>query len=175
MAHPVAQANPLECLAGLFPSLLTSNPGVDQRELDVVQAGGPRQQVESLEHEADLLVPDPGQLVVLQLRYPVAIEPVLPTCGTVETADQVHQRRFARPRRSHDCHELVLADGHVHAAERANDLASHVILALEIAGDDDRVPGDIGREHGHPLFGIQYGTGHSLRPISASICALARR
>ena len=55
------------------------------------------------------------------------------------------------------------------------DLAAHVVLALEVAGDDDGVPGDIGRQHGHPLFGVHQGAGQSFRPISASICALARR
>ena len=41
--------------------------GVDQRQLDVVQRGGARQQVERLKDEADLLVADARQLVVVHL------------------------------------------------------------------------------------------------------------
>ena len=70
--HPVGQPDPGERLGGQLPPLLRAHAGVDQRQLDVVQAGGPRQQVEGLEDEADLLVADPGQLVVLQLGDPDA-------------------------------------------------------------------------------------------------------
>ena len=34
---------------------------------------------------------------------------------------------------------------------------------------------DVRRQHGHPLAGVAQARGHSVRPISASSCALARR
>ena len=45
---------------------------VDERQLDVVEGGGARQQVEGLEDEADLAVADGGQLVVVHLRDDLA-------------------------------------------------------------------------------------------------------
>ena len=45
-------------------ALLAGHPGVDQRQLDLLQRRRPRKKVERLEHEADLLVADRGQLVV---------------------------------------------------------------------------------------------------------------
>ena len=43
-------------------ALAAADPGVEQRQLDVAQQRGLRQQVEGLEDEADLLVADGGQL-----------------------------------------------------------------------------------------------------------------
>ena len=106
-----------QCVGGQLPPLLGPHAGIHQRQLDIVQAGGPGKQVEGLEHEADLLVADPGQLVVLQLGDPVAVEPVLPGRGAVQAADQVHQGGLARARGPHDGHELVLPDGEVHPAD----------------------------------------------------------
>src|SRR5215212_6872994 len=54
----LAELHPLERLRGAPAPLVGRHAGVDERELDVVQCGRPRQQVERLEYEADLLVPD---------------------------------------------------------------------------------------------------------------------
>ena len=69
--------DPVERVGRERAPLLGAHAGIDQRQLDVVQRGGAGQQVEGLEDEPDLLVADPGQLVVAQLRDPVAVEPVL--------------------------------------------------------------------------------------------------
>ena len=63
----VAEAHPLQRLARPLPPLGAREAGVDQRQLDVVQGVGARQQVEGLEDEADLLVADAGQLAVVEL------------------------------------------------------------------------------------------------------------
>ena len=49
---------------------------VDQRQLHVVQRRGPGQQVEGLKDEADFLVADARQLVVIQLADQLAVQPV---------------------------------------------------------------------------------------------------
>ena len=54
---------------------------IDQGQLDVVEGGGAGQQVEGLEDEADLLVADAGELVVVELADQLAVEPVLPLEG----------------------------------------------------------------------------------------------
>ena len=70
---------------------------IDEWKLHIVQRRGARQQVERLEDEADLLIPDARQLVVIHLAHLLAVEQVASFCWSVEAADQVHQRRFARP------------------------------------------------------------------------------
>ena len=65
--HAVAQVHHLQGPPRPLQPLLLGHAGVDQRQLDVVQRGGARQQVEGLEDEADLAVADRGQLVVVHL------------------------------------------------------------------------------------------------------------
>ena len=110
---------------------------IDQRQLDVVQRGGARQQVEGLEDEADLLVADARQLVVVQLADQLAVEPVAALGGRVQAADQVHQRGLAGAGRAHDGHVLVVLDAQGDAAQRLHLLLrAHVVGAPQILDDD---------------------------------------
>src|SRR5438093_1860783 len=103
-----------------------------ERELHVVERGRARQQIERLEHEADLFVPDPGQLVVVHLARLLAVQQVRPFGGRVEASDQIHQRRFTRPRRPHDRHVLAAIDGNRHAAQRVDLFRAHHVRLPEI-------------------------------------------
>jgi hypothetical protein len=71
------------------------HPGIDQRQLDIVQGIGTGQQVEGLEDEADLAVAQGGQPGVGQVRDQVAVQPVLAAVRAVQATDDVHQRRLA--------------------------------------------------------------------------------
>src|SRR5262249_34504385 len=68
MIHALAETDDLEDLlrAPVTLGRLHAIPArvVEQRKLDVVERRGARQQVEALEHEADLLVADVGQFVL---------------------------------------------------------------------------------------------------------------
>jgi Cu/Zn superoxide dismutase len=134
--------------------------GVHHRQLDVGERGGTGQQVERLEHEADFLVADPGQGIITQFAHPVSVEPVLAFGRRVETADHVHERGLARPRRPHDRHELVAANGDVDPSEGVHDFAPHVVLPLEVAGDDHRVPRNVRGQQCHPLRSVEHFPAH---------------
>ena len=111
---------------------------VEQRQLDVVERRGARQQVEALEHEPDLLVAHGGQRVLRHRRHVLAVEQVLARRRPVEAADDVHERRLARARRSGDREELAALHFEVDAAQRLHlDLADDVGLD-EVLDRDDR-------------------------------------
>jgi hypothetical protein len=95
--HTVPQAHLFERASGALAPLLGSHAGVDERQLDVVERRGPGQQVEGLEDEANFLVSDVGQLVVVHLAHLLAVELVAAFAGRIEATDEVHQRRLARP------------------------------------------------------------------------------
>ncbi len=139
--HAVLEPHACQRVSGQLPALAPAHPGVDQGQLDVVQRRGPREQVERLEHEADLLVADPRELVVAQFRDPVAVEPVFAAGRAVQAADHVHEGGLPRARRAHDGDELVLPDDEIHAAERVHHLAPHVVVPLELPGHDDGIAG----------------------------------
>ena len=69
--------------------------GVDQRQFDVVQRGGTGQQIEGLEHETDLLVAHRRELVVVEVGNLGVVETVGTEGRRIETAEQVHERRFS--------------------------------------------------------------------------------
>jgi len=102
-----------------------------------VQRGGAGEQVEGLEDEADLLVADAGELVIVERGDVVAVEPVAAAGGRVEASDEVHQGGFAGAGGAHDGDVLVVADAQVDAAERVDLLVAHLVGLPEIAGDDD--------------------------------------
>src|SRR5690606_2697719 len=92
VVHPVSEADAHERLGGALAALALALPGVDQRELDVLEAVDARQQVERLEDEPDLAVAHRGEVVVRERRDVAVVEDVAAGGGDVEAADNVHQR-----------------------------------------------------------------------------------
>src|ERR1043166_9503563 len=70
---------------------------IERRQFDVLHRGRARQQVETLKYEPDRRVPHAGKLVPRQPRDVASIEDVPATRRTIETAENVHERRLARP------------------------------------------------------------------------------
>ena len=94
---------------------------VDQRQLDVALRGGAGQQVERLEDEADLAVADARRAGCRSgRRRRLAVEPVAAAGRGVQAAEDVHHRRLARPRVTHDRDHLALVDVQRHAVEGAH-------------------------------------------------------
>src|SRR4051812_10352769 len=110
---------------------------VNERELDILDCRRAREQIEALKNEADLRVPDDGALVAIERRDVDAVELVRAVSGTVETPEDVHQRRLAGAGRSHDRQELALIDDEVDARKRADfDLAHRIDLGQAMDLDD---------------------------------------
>src|SRR2546430_2025920 len=93
---------------------------VDERQLDVLDRVQPREQVVRLKDESDVLVADPSELVVGQLADVLAREHVGAAVGDVEAAENVHECRLPRPRRTHDRDELRGPDIEIHPAQRVH-------------------------------------------------------
>ena len=91
---------------------------VEEGELDVAPGGEVVEQLELLEDEADALVADVRQLVGVHPRDVLAGEEVAAGGRVVEAADDVHQRRLARPRGTDHGDEVALVDGEADAVQR---------------------------------------------------------
>ena len=93
-------------------------------------------QVERLEDEADLLVPDHRQLVVIELADIGAVEEVAACRRHVQATDDVHESGLARAAGAHDGDELAFADMHVDTAQRLDvDLAHPIGLGDPLERD----------------------------------------
>src|SRR5439155_1241072 len=111
---------------------------VDQRKLHVLDGVEARQQVEGLEHEADVLVADRRELVVGELSHVLPGEHVRAGIGYVEATEDVHERRLARARGTHDRDELARSDVEIDAPERVHrDLSTDRVGLCDAAELDD--------------------------------------
>src|ERR1022692_236375 len=84
--------------------------GIHQRQFDILRRAGPRQQVELLEYEPDLLVPDLRQFVAIELCDADSVQLVTPRRRLVEAPENVHQGGFAGSGWPHDGDEIPALD-----------------------------------------------------------------
>ena len=75
-------------------------------------------QVEALEHEADVALAELGALLFLEAAHFGAEEFIGTAGGIVQQAQNVQQRGFAAARRAHDGDELAVLDFEGNAVER---------------------------------------------------------
>jgi len=99
---------------------------VKRRHQDVFQDRGVGEQVEALEHEADVFVSKLRELVVVELHDVAAGEEEPARGRYVETAHEVHQGGLPRSGGPHDGREFALIDPEVDALEDVQDLVAHV-------------------------------------------------
>ena len=133
----VAQPHGLQCRDGtLAPLGRLVLRVVHQRQLDVLDGRGLRQQVVVLEDEADLAVAQRRPLVLVHRAHRDAVEVVLPRRRRVEAAQRVEQRRLPGSRRTHDRHELPLADRERHPAQGVDRLVADPEIAPDLFQPD---------------------------------------
>src|SRR5690606_3592951 len=142
--HALAEAHLLERLGRELPSLgraLRRVPLVDERQGDVLEGRLARQQMEALEHEADVSVAHLGELLGGELLAADGREGAVAGRRRVEAAAQVHERRLARARLADDGDELARAALQVDAIEGAPHLPAHGVVPREGAPVDEGAQG----------------------------------
>src|SRR5947209_8641008 len=129
--QPVRQPDAPEQLGGALMALGGAHPvDIQQRQLDVLQCRGAREQVEVLKDEAEPLIAQPRPLIDRHGSDLLASEAIAAGGGTVEAAEDIHQRRFSRAGRSDQREILARLDGERHAVQRLDlDLAEVIHLA----------------------------------------------
>ena len=94
----------------LPPLAAAQTPGIEQRQFHVLQRARAREQIEALEDETDLSIPQAGALVARHVDHFFALQQITAAGGTVEAAERVHQRGLAGARRAHQGHVFSLID-----------------------------------------------------------------
>jgi hypothetical protein len=150
---PVAEPDLVEGLAGPVHPLAAPHAPVQQGRGDVLQRAGPAEQVEPLEHEPDGRVAQLGAAVVGQLRGVAPGQLVAARVGPVQQAEQVEQRRLARPGGADDGGPLAALD-----------------VQVDVAQDGDgQPPPPVGpRDPAHAQHGRRVRVGGQRRLLSSS-------
>jgi len=112
---------------------------VDQGQFHVVERGGSGEQVEGLKDEADFLVADAGQFVVIEFADEIAVEPIASLAGCIEAADEVHERGFTGTGRAHDGYIFAAIDFQVDATQSMDLLRAHFVGLPQFFGADDAI------------------------------------
>jgi hypothetical protein len=136
--HPLEEVH-----GGLFRLFLRNLAHPDRRQRAVLQDGQMREQVEVLEHHADL-APHLVDLLEIVGEF-LAVDDDLALLVLLQPVDAADHGRLARPRRAAD--DDALAAHHLEV-----DVLQHVELAVPFVHADD-LDGDIGVGHLH-LVGV---------------------
>src|SRR4051812_5337457 len=94
VVQPITETDITECLFSTVRTSFGIDAGVDQWQLDVFQTGGAGEQIERLEDEADFMIPDCGELVVIHLRNVLAAKKITARTRRIEATKHVHECRF---------------------------------------------------------------------------------
>ena len=137
----VGDAHLLEQGQGPLAALFPSHAGVEHGQLHVPDDARLGQQVVALEHEADLLIADAGQLTPAEALDCVPVQGVGARRGQVQAAQDGHKRRLARAGGADQGHELARLDAEVHAAQCVDGRAVGAIDLGQAQGLDDGGPG----------------------------------
>jgi hypothetical protein len=86
------------------------NAAVDQRQLHVLERGGAREQVESLEHETEIVATQARPLVAVEGADVDAPERIGAAARRVQAAKNIHDSGLARTARSHHRNEFAGID-----------------------------------------------------------------
>jgi hypothetical protein len=137
----VAHADPVEQLLGLGVRVgLLQATDLDRSERDVLQDRLVREEVEGLEHHADLGA-QPGERLAL-LGQRLAVEGDRALVDGLEPVDRAAQRRLAGARRTDHDDDLTAVHGEVDVAEDV-ELAEPLVDAVEYDERVTRVVGHI--------------------------------
>ncbi len=138
VGHPVNKIYFCQRLLGHLVTLRAGNAPVNQRQLDVVQSGGARQQIESLKDEPDFLIANTREFIIVHLRNVLAVKPIISLRSRIETTNQVHQRRFARAGWTGNGEILTAMDFERDPVQGVDLLSAHVVRLPNILhGDED--------------------------------------
>src|SRR3989449_6014571 len=137
MANALRETQSFEQFERTHPSLGARHAAaVLERQCDVLFDREPRHQIECLKDEADLAIADLRQTLARQRADVLAIELIAAGRGRVETTQDVHQRAFARTRRSGDRDVLAGDDPGIDAAQRLHVDPAEPIRFLQTICDD---------------------------------------
>ena len=109
-----------------------------ERQGDVLLRRQHREQVEELEDEADVATPELREVVVLERRDVDAVDLDRAARRLVETGEDVHERRLARPGRAHDRCQVAAGDVERDAAKRVDGGFPGSVPTRQLVGRDDR-------------------------------------
>ena len=141
--HSVGEPHHVQNLFCTLFSFAFGYTGINKRQCDIFQSGGPRQKIEGLKDKADLHIADVCQFIVVQLSNIGAIQLIRAACGGVQATDQIHQGAFSASGRPHKGYIFISGDLKVDAFEYFD----HFCSERKVPGDSAKCDDVLGVRH----------------------------
>ena len=130
----IFEADELERVFRVLLALFRRERREQQRQLDVLLRREHRDQIEALEHEADVARAPVRQLAAFHLLEVLARDRELAAVRAIEPADQVEQRRLARARRPQQRQQFPGPHVEVHVVQRREDAEALTAAGIAVVG-----------------------------------------
>src|SRR5438552_1298704 len=130
-------------LAGALMALAPGRAAIDERQFDILDRGGAGEEIVALEDEAKKIAPEQSALVAGEGSDIGAAKEIATARWSIEAAEDIHRRRLAGARRTHDGNKFAARDGEVDAGQCAHEARALAIKLL------DPFEGDKRRDAGH--------------------------
>jgi hypothetical protein len=131
------EADQSQRLGGALRPLHLVDLRIERRQLHILERARARKEIEALEDETELAVADAGQLPLIEAGDVDSLEQVTPGSRTVETAEDVHERRLSAAARSHDGDERARLHGNVDPAECVQARLAELVILVNLLDLDD--------------------------------------
>ena len=115
--HPLFHAHQLQQFLGPGGALCRADAVVQHGQLHIFQRAGTADQVEGLEHKANLAAAQGGKLAVLRGGHVDAVQPIAALGGLIQRTHDVHQGGLAAAGLAHNGHELALVHIQINAVQ----------------------------------------------------------
>jgi hypothetical protein len=138
MMAAIGEIHLFQYVHGSFDALFCGYAGIDEGKGDILDGGEPGQQVELLEDEADLYVPDVGEAVVVHFADILAIQNIFSGGGGVEAAKDIHQRTLTGSGGTHQGYIFILQNIEGYSFQYGQGLLAHQIAFVDVFQMDDR-------------------------------------
>jgi hypothetical protein len=113
--------------------------GQHQWRFHVLDSAANRQQMERLEIETDALAPVTHQLLIAGSAQSQVGDIDFAAAWPIQTADEIEQRRFPRPRRPNQRHKLAARHVDFNAVKRANFLFADKVMPRQSARPNEKI------------------------------------
>src|SRR5450759_1817477 len=138
IVHAILESNALHQFtsASSFISSAHRMCGVGTRKKDILQGTQLRQQVVRLKHKSYVSIANTGKIIRSELGNITALETIGTGGRGIQTSKNMHQRRFSRTGRPHDCNKFMFADLKRYAGKSIDRDATDRIDLADIAEFD---------------------------------------
>jgi hypothetical protein len=107
MIKSMRKPDPVQGILRFAPPFAASHASIGQRQLDILERAGSRQQRSRLEHEADFAAAQGSPSIAVQSGHFKSPENVLPAIGCFQKSKQTHQGRLSGPGAPDDRYKLA--------------------------------------------------------------------